>query len=351
MDAFVQTTNKTIADFRQLDDESSLPQTYRDAILVTREMSLAYLWIDAFCIIQGDAKDWAEQSQKMADICGRAHVTIAASTSKRVADGFLGPRTGASAYCGILSTAAGERKLMLRPLVLINYEPPISREPLESRGWAVQERMLSQRTLYFCRDQVVWECDAMVALEADPSSEFSEKRVFHSLSMNDEGNSGLEEGTQLHDTIQDMTRKDLDTNQWQSLIRIYSKCKLTKFSDRLPALSGLAMKFAKAHETYIAGHWLENLPAALTWRGVANADAPTPVSCSPSWAWSTFPGPVQSDLSLDPEAYSHTNQQLQMDRHEGLRITSVVNLTVHHTTANKFGEVSYGEIQLMARLC
>lgn len=36
----------------------SLSKTFQDAILVTRQFGMRYIWIDSLCIIQDSAKDW-----------------------------------------------------------------------------------------------------------------------------------------------------------------------------------------------------------------------------------------------------------------------------------------------------
>ncbi|KAK4220685.1 hypothetical protein QBC38DRAFT_345761, partial [Podospora fimiseda] len=36
----------------------ALPNTFQNAIEVTRALGKQYLWIDALCIIQGDGGDW-----------------------------------------------------------------------------------------------------------------------------------------------------------------------------------------------------------------------------------------------------------------------------------------------------
>jgi hypothetical protein len=41
----------------------TLPQTFRDAILVTEALKIQYLWIDALCIIQDDILDVKEKLQ------------------------------------------------------------------------------------------------------------------------------------------------------------------------------------------------------------------------------------------------------------------------------------------------
>ncbi len=49
------TTTKSTIDERYAGfDLSVLPKTFQDAIAVTRQVGIQYLWIDSFCIIQDD---------------------------------------------------------------------------------------------------------------------------------------------------------------------------------------------------------------------------------------------------------------------------------------------------------
>lgn len=45
-----------------------LPQTILDAITVTRELGIPYLWVDAICIVQDDENDVATELARMVDI-------------------------------------------------------------------------------------------------------------------------------------------------------------------------------------------------------------------------------------------------------------------------------------------
>ncbi len=37
---------------------ASLPKTFQDAILITRQLGIRYLWIDSLCILQDSPEDW-----------------------------------------------------------------------------------------------------------------------------------------------------------------------------------------------------------------------------------------------------------------------------------------------------
>jgi hypothetical protein len=51
------TTHDNIKARRNGFDVSKLPKTFRDAVRVTQNLGIQYLWIDSLCIIQGNQKD------------------------------------------------------------------------------------------------------------------------------------------------------------------------------------------------------------------------------------------------------------------------------------------------------
>ncbi|OAL01413.1 HET-domain-containing protein [Phaeosphaeriaceae sp. SRC1lsM3a] len=44
---------------------TEIPPTFKDAITITRNLQIKYLWIDSLCIIQDDGEDWTCEAQKM----------------------------------------------------------------------------------------------------------------------------------------------------------------------------------------------------------------------------------------------------------------------------------------------
>jgi len=66
-------------------------KTIRDAITVTRDLGIRFLWVDALCIIQDSrkGKDWHREASKMRDVYSNAFVTISAETAMDARQGFL----------------------------------------------------------------------------------------------------------------------------------------------------------------------------------------------------------------------------------------------------------------------
>jgi hypothetical protein len=85
-------TQETYSQLKDGIDEADLAPTLKDAVVVTRELGLEHLWVDALCIKQDDGTDKAVEIARMCEIYGNAAVTIAASRSSSVDEGFLNPR-------------------------------------------------------------------------------------------------------------------------------------------------------------------------------------------------------------------------------------------------------------------
>lgn len=134
-------------------------------------------------------------------------------------------------------------------------------DPLLTRAWCLQERMLSVRTLSFTLEEIVWECRTVrrcECAEADRGGvQTQAKRVLPFLSAGPLWSSS-------NDTL------DL-TDAWQGIISTYSTMSLTYSSDRLPALTGLAHRFGElkgsisAGHDYLAGLWRQDLPKSILW--------------------------------------------------------------------------------------
>ena len=66
-----------------------LPQTIRDAVVLTRALEIPFLWIDAFCIIQDNEADWDREASKMKYIYSGAKLVLSADRAATANEGFL----------------------------------------------------------------------------------------------------------------------------------------------------------------------------------------------------------------------------------------------------------------------
>ncbi|RSL64594.1 hypothetical protein CEP53_003996 [Fusarium sp. AF-6] len=142
-----------LQDFLREIPKEALPKTIRDAITVTRELNIGYIWIDALCIIQDSREDWAGQLISMSQVYHQAALCICAAY-------------GSSSSTGIPSVASTPGRLRqnvevykeiplttLRPIAAI-----VSASPWDSRAWTFQERLLSTRCAIFTADGMIWQC-------------------------------------------------------------------------------------------------------------------------------------------------------------------------------------------------
>lgn len=84
----IRTTTTNIEDHKKSIPWQFLPQTFQDAIDLTRFLSIRYLWIDSLCIIQDDRDDWAKESAAMASVYGNSYLTISATAAANCSKGL-----------------------------------------------------------------------------------------------------------------------------------------------------------------------------------------------------------------------------------------------------------------------
>jgi hypothetical protein len=71
---------------------STLPRLFQDAVEAMRRLKYRYLWIDAFCIIQDDIRDWQREAAVIGQIYRNSVLNIAAGGAKNSHSPLLGER-------------------------------------------------------------------------------------------------------------------------------------------------------------------------------------------------------------------------------------------------------------------
>ncbi|KAK0652382.1 heterokaryon incompatibility protein-domain-containing protein, partial [Cercophora newfieldiana] len=170
------TTNQEI--FKKGIQVDTLQPTFQHAIRVVRLLGLRYIWIDSLCIVQDSVIDWETESARMGKVYRHASINIAAASS-------LDARGGLS----------------------------VGHEPLNLRGWVLQERLLSARTVHFTKSEIVWHCLEDLGSESVPD-----------------------------------------------------QCGLTKEMDKLVAIFGIAADLEQlTGDQCLAGLWRSQMPSCLLW--------------------------------------------------------------------------------------
>jgi hypothetical protein len=72
---------ESIQEFQRRIRVLGLPKTFREAIHVTRKLSVKYLWVDALCVIQNSDKDWLVESSKVGEIYLESYINLTATAS------------------------------------------------------------------------------------------------------------------------------------------------------------------------------------------------------------------------------------------------------------------------------
>ncbi len=138
---------------------SDLSKNFQEAIYVTRQLGVNYLWVDSLCIVQDDHEDWDLEARRMAAIYEGAYCTIAATAAKDGTGGFFVPHQAQNLvrlpcrpndeYSGHIYFGTKDKSAVKR----------MFQGPLNARGWVLQEHIFSRRLIHFAADQTYWECD------------------------------------------------------------------------------------------------------------------------------------------------------------------------------------------------
>ena len=138
----------------------TIPRVIYDAMIVTLELGLQYLWIDRYCIDQND-KEKHFQINQMDKVYLCAVITIVAAAGESANYGL----PGVSFTLRRVQPYAVVRGQLLAS-TMRNSQVAIGSSPWATRGWTYQEGTLSKRRLVFTDDQVFFECKGMSCSES-----------------------------------------------------------------------------------------------------------------------------------------------------------------------------------------
>lgn len=370
----IETNTKNVQERKNRIPLAQLPKTFKDAVIVTRSLGVRYLWIDSLCILQDSQEDWEREASRMSTVYSNCYLMIAADHSGSCHGGCFkdgpprSPRLGSASTLGLGGRPcrvffritnerdAGHSEVCHR---LHQPSPKHVRSPLNERGWTLQERVLAPRILHFGESEMAWECLEMLACECQSvTTEFDRESRF-------KNEHAIEASSRSH-------------SLWPNLVEEFSRRRLTRDTDILEAVSGLASRLnggASATE-YFAGMWRNKLVEALLWKpdypyisvlirekGTSETSLSPSLStslptdsaylatiprrhherCAPSWSWASIVGPIwYSETASTSFTTWRWEKILPPLRGSGssrndIELSEVIHITYQRSEHNPFG--------------
>ncbi|KAF2801733.1 HET-domain-containing protein [Mytilinidion resinicola] len=320
---FTTLTPKNLESFKDGIGWEKLSRNFQDAITVTRFLGISYIWIDSLCIIQGQEGDFPAEAPFMHQYYRNAYCNIAAADSPNSTGGLFRGRHATQILpdkysVDDKSTIFGDKKWRIVNQDI--WHTQLLKTVIYTRGW----RMLAPRIIHFAKDQIFWDCATMSACETFPSGL---PQPLDTAAATDRHWRGRlqETGSIRHHPLAGASDDSLE-QFWISAVRNYTSCNLTKGSDKLMAVWGIAKLVRDAlEEEYGAGLWAYRLEEQLAWRvSECTLDArPTDLRDNPSWSWASMNGTIELANRVVQVAYYektdlHQTPKLVEERHYGV---------------------------------
>ncbi|KAF1980018.1 HET-domain-containing protein [Bimuria novae-zelandiae CBS 107.79] len=280
-----------------------LPRTFADAVNFVRRMGIRYIWIDSLCIVQDDTNDWEREAARMCDIYQNCVICIGAPGSASHSSGLyssnavhikrfsgsLGRKKYASQSPEIFAREPLDHHLLADPFYVPVEENAHDPFTLRFRGWVYQEHMLAPRFVNFLEQELAWSCGATSLCECSYQS--NNKAIASSM-----GKSKISFTSELHSASPEAT-----AFMWRNMVSSYTKLYLSRDTDRLPAIAGIARVFEKkrgSQAKYFSGIWSDSAVQDLAWEtwdlpgwkeawGDKTGRLYNRVNGAPTWSWAS----------------------------------------------------------------
>lgn len=290
-----------------------ISQTIEDAITFTKSLGLQYLWVDMFCIDQGDPLELQAQIQSMDLTFECAVATIIANDGTSM-DAGLG---GISRPLECTAQPVFRSPYGVFMATFIDYAwASQGASPWDFRAWTFQEGLLSRRCFIFDRYHVNMRCwDELFhdTMSLDPSR--------HRIPTDQSDKFFWENGWSLN-----INQTVFLFTAFDALVSSYSRRQLTFQSDALNACRGTLSKITR--NTGVGFLW--GLPVvaiikALAWKAHQD-DCVVRRPGFPSWSWLGWKGRIEYAYWMtEVEDFEEEAEAKRVDRLNSERSPPVPN--------------------------
>jgi hypothetical protein len=241
-----------------------LPKSIRDAIALTKAIGERYLWIDSLCIVQDDIALQRDQIGQMDRIYGSSLFTIAAAEGNNADVGLPGllPGTGSRQQMQMIEEVQGLRIAVPLPTL----RDTMSFSYWNTRGWTYQERLLSQKMMFFTGHQTYYQCNRDVWCEdvcAEEHSRRLHKQTYPSIGLK----RVVMDAVRTQDRHEHRPTTHTTFAEYMSLVEEYTARQLTVPDDGLNAFMGIAnlLRHLPGSRSFVGGLPVMDFDNAILW--------------------------------------------------------------------------------------
>lgn len=355
-----------------------LRKTFQDILTIAERLDIPYVWIDSLCIIQsGDNhKDWQRESQTMTEVYSNSFCNISADYGDEENGLFYQRQNGDfEPPCKIkarwkerpktsfLEATELSSGVQMSPSESSTYYVVhrtqwgeyLADSPLNRRGWVMQERLLAPRILSFTSRMVSWNCGQTETNEKWPRGTFRNPFLPKFIGGFDrQRRPPSQRGFQFH-SQRDWGEQDVGPliDWWYRLVDDYTGFELTKESDRLVAIAGVARKLRPiVGDQYVTGLWANSLPWALTWSAtLQERRQPAAAYYSPTFSWAACPARVRMFRDSPPSGEVTPLSAAAFIKYRSNRLspTAVQQSDVELLTDDVFGPLRSPAVEVQVR--
>jgi len=341
----LKTTRESFSSHRKILQYNTLPTLFRDAVETVRIMGYRYLWIDSLCIIQDSKEDWQKEVSKMGEVYKNCVFMISAEFCHDHTESFFslaaekdyvvqGCHSPARGFCGSIYTYHTTNKDAER----------LARGVLQTRAWALQEDILSPRTMKWTQEQLVWECRTTTLSEEIPGLDALDAHGFM-------GHENLKAICLSKDILQNRKQRleAVDTGWyhdplvlWYRVVQIFCQRHISFSADVFPAISGIAKEVARhTGFEYRAGIWAQDFHNGLMWT-TDGSQQKSKDYVGPTWTWASacnrglkLPGALIASFSRQEDIINPTAE--------------IIDIDIKYAGRDEFSAVTSGTLQIKGR--
>ncbi|EUC45918.1 hypothetical protein COCMIDRAFT_4955 [Bipolaris oryzae ATCC 44560] len=297
----------TTQDVRGFGDKlpASVPKTVEDAMDVAINLGIPYLWVDRYCIDQGNAEEKHRIIKNMNRVYEQAEVTIIAAIGDDPHHGLPGVRG-----------TFREKPLILEiggvSFVLVENTPyEINKTKWSSRAWTYQEMLLSRRRLVFTKAQMFFQCRKTHCMEIfNPASDWAQSLHLQCFPSQGIGFSIYDLQARLEEYYMRQLSLDRDTVlAFDGIVNAFDESEYFPF--RVKQFYGVLLFYPDGDNDQARKQFISNLCWYVSGNGYIASDDQGGRNLFPSWSWaSTKASHLQGPLmrAIMPSCLEHNDE-------------------------------------------